>query len=71
MFWRLITAACPVFATGEFIFRSGAHLNMSLLTLPLSEDGTAVNKSISMLAARLSAFKRTAGLRDCPSTCTM
>jgi hypothetical protein len=42
--------ACPVFATGEFVFKTGAHLDMSLLTLPLSEDGTAVNMSISTLA---------------------
>jgi len=42
--------ARPVFATGEFIFESGLHLNMSLLTLPLSKDGRIVNMSISTLA---------------------
>src|SRR5262249_35694053 len=35
IFQRVFTAACPVFATGAFIFKSRAHLNISLLTLPL------------------------------------
>jgi hypothetical protein len=50
IFERVFVDACPVFATGEFIFKSGHHLNMSLLTLPLSEDGRVVNMSISTLA---------------------
>jgi hypothetical protein len=49
---RVFTGARPVFSTGEFIFRSGAHLNMSLLTLPLSDDGAAVNMTVSSLATR-------------------
>jgi hypothetical protein len=54
IFRRAFSTARPVFATGEFIFKSGAHFNMSLLTLPLSEDGAVVNMSISTLAARVS-----------------
>jgi hypothetical protein len=50
IFLRVFTAACPVFATGEFTFKAGLHLKMSLLTLPLSEDGRIVNMSISTLA---------------------
>jgi hypothetical protein len=50
IFERVFTAARPVFSTGEFIFRSGAQLNMSLLTLPLSDDGAAVNMTVSSLA---------------------
>jgi hypothetical protein len=55
IFQRVYTDACPVFSTGEFIFKSGAQFNMSLLTLPLSEDGIAVNMSISTLASCFSA----------------
>jgi hypothetical protein len=55
IFERVFTGACPVFSTGEFIFKSGAHLNMSLLTLPLSDDGAAVNMTVSSLAARFNA----------------
>jgi hypothetical protein len=58
IFRRVFTAPCPVFATGEFIFKTGIPLNMSLLTLPLSEDGTAVNMSISTLAARFAGSLR-------------
>ena len=42
-------------AATAFSFRfvkSGAHLDMSLLTLPLSDDGAAVNMTVSTLAAR-------------------
>jgi hypothetical protein len=55
IFERVFTAARPVFSTGEFIFKSGVHLNMSLLTLPLSDDGAAVNMTVSTLAARSNA----------------
>jgi hypothetical protein len=51
IFRRVFTAACPVFATGKFIIKPGVHLHLSLLTLPLSEDGTAVNMSVSTLVA--------------------
>jgi hypothetical protein len=55
IFQRVYMDACPVFATGEFTFKSGLHLRLSLLTLPLSEDGSAVNMSISTLVARFPA----------------
>jgi hypothetical protein len=55
IFDRAFTAAGPVFSTGEFNFKSGAHLNMSMLTLPLSDDGMAVNMSISTLVSRFNA----------------
>jgi hypothetical protein len=51
IFRRVFTAAYPVFATGKFTIKPGVHLHLSLLTLPLSEDGTAVNMSVSTLAA--------------------
>jgi hypothetical protein len=47
--------ASPIFATGRYIHKRGAGINLSLLTLPLSEDGRAVNMSISTLVARISA----------------
>ena len=56
IFRRVFTGARPVFATGEFVFKTGAHLNMSLFALPLSKDGTAVNMSISTLVARFTAL---------------
>jgi hypothetical protein len=46
---RVFTTARPVFATGEL--KSGAVTNMSLLTLPLSDDGTNVNLAVSTLIA--------------------
>jgi hypothetical protein len=55
VFQRVYRDACPVFATGEFIFKTGLLVNMSLLTLPLSEDGRVVNMSISTLATCFSA----------------
>jgi len=55
IFERVFAAARPVFSAGEFVFRSGANLNLSLLTLPLSDDGTAVNMTVSTLATRFSA----------------
>jgi hypothetical protein len=50
---RAFITAYPVFATGEFKTMSGAIDNMSMLTLPLSDDGTNVNMAVSSLAACL------------------
>jgi hypothetical protein len=55
IFERVFTGARPVFSTGEFIFQSGNHLTMSLLTLPLSDDGAAVNMTVSTVATRFNA----------------
>jgi hypothetical protein len=49
---RVFTTAHPIFATGEFKVKSGAIINMSLLTLPLSDDGADVNMAVSALVAR-------------------
>jgi hypothetical protein len=53
IFERVFTTARPAFATAEFILKSGAKVAMSLLTLPLSDDGTAVNMTVSTLIVRL------------------
>ena len=55
IFERAFTLAHPIFATGGFILKSGADVTMSLLALPLSDDGVAVNMTISTLVARLNA----------------
>ena len=52
IFERVFTAAKPVFATGEFILKTGAGLALSLLPLPLSSDGTIVSMTISTLISR-------------------
>lgn len=52
IFERVFSIGSPVFATGVFIFRSGDFLATSMLTLPLSDDGVNVNKTISTLATR-------------------
>jgi hypothetical protein len=57
IFERVCTGAHPVFASGEFIFKSGASFAMSILTLPLSGDGTIVNMTVSTLAACYSALR--------------
>ena len=49
---RAFTTAHPIFATGEFKVKSGAIMNMSLLVLPLSDDGADVNMAVSTLIAR-------------------
>jgi hypothetical protein len=54
IFRRVLTCACPIFATGEYLPRGGACLCTSFLTLPLSEDGRSA-KTISTFAARLSS----------------
>jgi hypothetical protein len=55
IFARVFTAAGPVFATGEFIHKAGASINLSLLAVPLSEDEVAVDMAISTLAICFSA----------------
>jgi hypothetical protein len=56
IFGRAFTRACPIFATGEYLPRGGTCLCLSALTLPLSDDDrSAVTKTISTLAARISA----------------
>ena len=50
---RVFTTAHPIFATGEFKVKSGAIINMSLLVLPLSDDGADVNLALSAHVARL------------------
>jgi hypothetical protein len=52
VFERVFTGAKPVFATGEFILKSGASLALSLLALPLSSNGTIVSMTISTLISR-------------------
>ncbi|MGA7323095.1 MAG: PAS domain-containing protein [Rhodomicrobium sp.] len=55
IFERAFTLAHPIFATGGFILKSGADATLSLLVLPLSDDGAAVNMTISTLVARFDA----------------
>jgi hypothetical protein len=52
-FEHVFTTAHPVFATGEFKAMSGAIHNISLVILPLSNDGTTVNMAV---LARLARF---------------
>jgi hypothetical protein len=62
IFARVFVAAGPVFATGEFIHKTAANINLSLLTAPLSEDGVSIDMTVSTLAARFStAFTPTPG----------
>jgi hypothetical protein len=52
----MCTLCNPVFATGEFCFKSfksGALYASSTLILPLSDDGITINKAISSLIACL------------------
>jgi len=55
IFERVFTSASPIFATGRYVHKRGAAINISLLTLPLSEDGKIVNMSVSTLVARFGA----------------
>jgi hypothetical protein len=55
VFECVFRGASPIFAMGQYIHKRGAGINMSLLTLPLSEDGQVVNMSISTLVAHFSA----------------
>jgi hypothetical protein len=49
IYGHVFTTAHPNFSTGEFMTKSGACFNLSLLLLPLSTDGRNVNKAISSL----------------------
>jgi hypothetical protein len=55
IFEYVFTAGGPVFARGEYLHKTGGNINLSLFTAPLSEDGVAVDMSISTLAACFSA----------------
>jgi hypothetical protein len=59
----------PVFATGEFVLKSsGATRALSMLVLPLSDDGERVNMSISSLVARFHVWRPSRGwLKDVPA----
>ena len=56
VFARVFVLAKPVFASGEFILKSGASLALSLLSLPLSDDGTAANMTIATLVSRFNTW---------------
>jgi hypothetical protein len=58
---RVFTSAHPVFATGEFMLTSGAIHNIAVLILPLSDDDTNVNMTVSIRITRFN-FNRTAGI---------
>jgi hypothetical protein len=49
---RIFTRAHPVFAEGEFQGKSGSTQNISVLFLPLSEDGVTVNMAVCTLVTR-------------------
>jgi len=49
---RAWTNAQPVFASGQFYFRTGSIHSVSLLALPLSADGVHAEKVIATLIAR-------------------
>jgi hypothetical protein len=49
---RAFTYVHPVFAIGKFLLASGAIHNVSLLVLPLSDDGKNVNMAVTTLVAR-------------------
>ena len=56
IFGRVFTSVCPIFATGEYLPKSGSCLCLSSLTLPLSDDNrTGVTKTISTLATHFSS----------------
>jgi hypothetical protein len=50
---RIFTRAHPVFAEGEFQGKSGSTQNISVLFLPLSEDGVTANMAVCTHVARL------------------
>jgi hypothetical protein len=52
IFERTFACAHPVFATGEFKTGTGTNHNISLLVLPLSDDGTTVNMAVLTRVAR-------------------
>jgi hypothetical protein len=49
---RVFAGAHPVFAAGEFAVKTGDTHNISVLFLPLSEDGVTVNMVVCTLVAR-------------------
>jgi hypothetical protein len=49
---RVFAGARPVFSTGEFEVKSGSTHHISVLVLPLSEDGVKVNRGLCTLVAR-------------------
>jgi hypothetical protein len=49
---RVFARAHPVFSTGEFQVKPGCTHNMSVLLLPLSDDGATVNMAVCTLVAR-------------------
>jgi hypothetical protein len=49
---RVFTTADPILSTGELEVKSGANHNISVLLLPLSDDGAGVNMAVSTLIAR-------------------
>ena len=67
IFQRVFRSGHPVFATGEFVFESGAKHTMSLLALPLSNDGKEVNMAISSLVGHFHLYEPRRGwLKDVP-----
>jgi hypothetical protein len=48
---RVFTTAHAIFSTGELEVKFGSNHNMSLLVLPLSDNGTNVNMAVSTLVA--------------------
>jgi hypothetical protein len=66
---RVFTAGRPVFTTGGFVFKSGIPHAMSLLSLPLSNDGKQVNMALSSFVARFDLYQPSRGwLKDVPVT---
>jgi hypothetical protein len=49
---RVFTRAHPVFSAGEFKVKPGCTHNVSVLILPLSDDGVTVNRAVCTLVAR-------------------
>jgi len=49
---RVFARAHPVFSTGEFKVKSGSTHNISVLFLPLSEDGVTATMAVCTLVAR-------------------
>jgi len=54
MFERVFTAARPLFSTGEFCVKPGVNHSMSMLELPLSDDGMTANMAVISLVGRFS-----------------
>jgi len=54
IFECVFRAAHPIFVTGEFCLKSGVNHSMSMLVLPLSDDGITMNMALASLLARFS-----------------